>query len=143
MTKAVQRQRDFAALALFYSDTIDANRLTKNYIPMHTLLLTLMAFAFFALYNTSLKVKYENQSTWTMWIRNHRRSATSIAYILLVISLIFFVFLDGLAIGSFTFFIGLMFIASLIIAMYPLLLLHQKYTCLFVGLCLFFELVIF
>ncbi|WP_413512980.1 hypothetical protein [Myroides odoratus] len=110
---------------------------------MHTLLFTLMTLAFFMLYNTSLKVKYESQSPFTFWIRNNRKKTLAMAYPLLIVSLIAFLFLDGFAIGAFTFFIGLMFIASLIIAMYPLFLLHQKQIYLFLGLCLFFELIIF
>lgn len=110
---------------------------------MHTLLFALMGLAFFVLYNTSLKVKYEGKSSFTTWIRSHRKPAVLLAYGLLLILAVAFILLDGIAIGAFTFFIGLMFIASLIIAMDPLYLLRQKYVFLLLGGCLFVELILF
>ncbi|MDM1496912.1 hypothetical protein HX063_16140 [Myroides odoratimimus] len=50
---------------------------------MHTILFSITAFAFFMLYNTSQKVKYEKKCSLTTWIRTNTKTAKIMAYALL------------------------------------------------------------
>ncbi|WP_230381527.1 MULTISPECIES: hypothetical protein [Myroides] len=110
---------------------------------MHTVLFTIIAFGFFMLYNTSKKVKFEKQCALTNWIRNNKKIATILAYSLLAISFVLEIRLDGFAIGAFTYFVYLMFIGIAILSLYPTIAIKTKHIASIVGLCLFFEVVIF
>lgn len=54
-----------------------------NLNKMHTILFSITAFAFFMLYNTSQKVKYEKKCSLTTWIRTNTKTAKIMAYALL------------------------------------------------------------
>ncbi|WP_286397562.1 hypothetical protein [Myroides odoratimimus] len=94
---------------------------------MHTLLFSITAFAFFMLYNTSQKVKYEKKCTLTTWIRSNTKLSKIIAYSLLIIALTTESIYEGLGVGSLTFFIFLMFIGSAILTLYPMLSFKTKH----------------
>ncbi|MDR0229601.1 MAG: hypothetical protein LBI72_11170 [Flavobacteriaceae bacterium] len=110
---------------------------------MHTILFLLIAFAFFILYNTSLKVKYDKTCTLTNWVRTHIKQSKIIAYSLLLITFIIESIYEGLGVGSLTFFIYLMFIGSAILTLYPILSLRIKHIVSIVAIGLFIEIVIF
>ncbi|EHO08137.1 hypothetical protein HMPREF9715_02767 [Myroides odoratimimus CIP 101113] len=114
-----------------------------NLNKMHTLLFSITAFAFFMLYNTSQKVKYEKKCTLTTWIRSNTKLSKIIAYSLLIIALTTESIYEGLGVGSLTFFIFLMFIGSAILTLYPMLSFKTKHIVSFIGLGLFLELLIF
>ncbi|MDM1366961.1 hypothetical protein HX024_01700 [Myroides marinus] len=114
-----------------------------NLNKMQTVLFSIIAFAFFMLYNTSQKVKYEKKCSLTTWIRSNTKLSKIIAYSLLVITLIAESIYDGLGVGSFTFFIYLMFIGSAILTLYPMIPFKAKHVISVVALGFILEFVIF
>ncbi|MCC9041143.1 hypothetical protein LNQ81_00115 [Myroides sp. M-43] len=110
---------------------------------MHTILFSITAFAFFMLYNTSEKVKYEKKCTLTTWLRSNTKLSKIIAYSLLTIVLFIESIYEGIGVGSLTFFIFLMFIGSSILTFYPMLSFKTKHIVSFIGVSLFIEFIIF
>lgn len=110
---------------------------------MYTLLFCLVTLSFFMLYNSSQKVKFTKHCLFTSWIRNNQTTAKSIAYILLLSSLLFQMLLNGIGVGLINYAIFLMLTASLIVATYPTI--SMKYTHIFslVGVSLLFEYILF
>ncbi|MDM1396820.1 hypothetical protein HX049_06495 [Myroides odoratimimus] len=114
-----------------------------NLNKMHTILFSITAFAFFMLYNTSQKVKYEKKCSLTTWIRTNTKTAKIMAYALLAMTLIIESIYQGIGVGSLTFFIFLMFIGSSILTLYPMLSFKAKHIISLIGLGLFIEIVMF
>lgn len=114
-----------------------------NLNKMHTVLFLIIAFAFFMLYNTSKKVKYEKKCSLTTWVRSNTKQAKIIAYSLLIITLIVNSIYEGLGVGSFTFFIYLMFIGSAILTLYPMIPFKTKHVISVFAVGLFLEFVLF
>lgn len=114
-----------------------------NLNKMQTVLFLIIAFAFFMLYNTSKKVKYEKKCSLTSWIRLNTKRSKIIAYSLLIITLVIESIYEGLGVGSFTFFIYLMFIGSAILTLYPMIPFKTKHVISVFALGLFLEFVIF
>lgn len=110
---------------------------------MQTILFSLIAFAFFMLYNTSQKVKYDKTCALTHWVRSHIKQSKIIACGILLISLILENIKEGIGVGSLTFFIYFMFIASAILTLYPMLALKTKHIVSIVSIGLFVEYIIF
>lgn len=109
---------------------------------MYTIICTLTALGFFVLYNTSQKVKFNKSCVFTQWIRSHKKPSVVIALLLLTISLILEIIVDGVAIGIFTFLVYLMFIGSAILSLYPTLSIRLSHIGALIGGCLFFEVIL-
>ncbi len=114
-----------------------------NLNKMQTVLFSITALAFFMLYNTSQKVKYEKKCALTTWLRSNIKLSKIIAYSLLCIALVAETIYHGIGVGSLTFFIYLMFIGSTILTMYPMLSFKTKHIVGLIGLGLFIETLIF
>lgn len=100
---------------------------------MYTLLLTTLFLAFFILYNTSQKVKFDKKCAISSWIRTNRSKSKYIALSLFALSLAFEIALDGYGIGSFTYFVSLMFVGSAVIALYPTLRIKRNIVLSIIG----------
>lgn len=110
---------------------------------MYTIFFAIVALAFFMLYNTSKKVKFDKQCNLTNWIRNNKQTARITAYSLLSLTLIGEIMYEGLGVGSLTFFIYIMFIGPAIMVVYPTLPTKPSYVAGLLGISLIVETLIF
>lgn len=99
-------------------------------------LLTFMAF--YLLYGTSKKMASAGELGIGKWTGEHKKIAQAASLALMILSLGLSYFLWGLGSGTFTFFILLMTVASLVILLAPLRLLNYPFLgVLFIGSILF------
>lgn len=110
---------------------------------MYTLLFCLVTLSFFMLYNSSQKVKFTKHCLFTTWIRNNRMTAKSIAYALLLSSLLLQILVNGIGVGLINYVMFLMLTASLTVATYPTISMKYTHVLSLVGVSLLFEYILF
>lgn len=104
-------------------------------------LLTFMAF--YLLYSTSKKMSAVGSLGFEQSINEHKKTSTYIGLALMIFSLGLSCFYWGLGSGTFTFFIILMTVASLVILLAPLRLLNYRFLGVLFLCSILFETLLF
>lgn len=110
---------------------------------MHTLIILLSCFGFFMLYNTSKRAKLSAAGRLEQLLQRYPRNAKRTGVLLVLISMVAFVYLDGLGVGLFAGVLLLMASAAYIVAIAPLYYLRFKHIAVVALSSLFLELFIF
>ncbi len=106
--------------------------------------ISLLTFiAFYLLYSTSKKMSAVGNLGFEQSIGAHRKTSKYISLALMILALGLSCFVWGLGSGTFTFFILLMTIASLVILLAPLRLLNYRFLGIFFLCSIIFETLLF
>ncbi len=110
---------------------------------MYTLIVTCCFLGFFALYNTSKKAKLSKSGKVEQWLQTHPRTAKQIGVLLMVVSMVAFIWKNGWGVGGFSAVLLIMTISSLVVAIAPLYYINLRTVALLISLSLVLELIIF
>ncbi len=110
---------------------------------MVTLIVALTFMAFYLLYSTSKKMAAAGDLGLEKLCTAHKKASQWVSLVLMILSLGLSCHFWGLGSGTFTFFILLMTVASLIILLAPLRLLNHRFLGLLFSVALFFETLMF
>lgn len=106
--------------------------------------ITFLTFlAFYLLYRTSQKMAAVDTLGLEKWTGTHKRASQYASLALMILSLGLSCFYWGFGSGTFTFFIVLMTVASLVILLAPLRLLNYTFLTLIFACSLIFETLLF
>ncbi len=110
---------------------------------MVTVISLLTFIAFYSLYGTSKKMAMVGDLGFEKWIRKHKKASQYFSLALMILSLGLSCFYWGLGSGTFTFFILLMTVASLVVLLAPLRLLNYRLLGIFSLCSILFETLLF
>lgn len=110
---------------------------------MYTLILLLCGVGFFCLYNTSRKARLSKRGKWEKWLQAQPAMAKLVGSSLILLTMALLIFLDGLAMGLYNWFLMLMTMASIIVAIAPFFYLKFKHTISLFFLAFMLEMIIF
>lgn len=110
---------------------------------MHTLIILLSCLGFFMLYHTSKRAKLSTAGKLEQWLQRYPQNAKRTGVLLVLVSMIAFVYLDGLGVGLFAGVLLLMASAAYTVAIAPLYYLRFKHIAVVALGSLFIELILF
>jgi len=110
---------------------------------MVTIISLLTFFAFYLLYGTSKQTVSAGNLGFEKWTGAHKKASQYFSLALLILSLGLSCFYWGIGSGTFTFFILLMTIASLVILLAPLRLLNYRLLGILFLCAILFETLLF
>lgn len=110
---------------------------------MYTTIILLIFIAFFFLYNTSKKSKWEDKPKWASHLEQREKQSVFISAALMLIACIILISINGTVSGIFTFILINMAMGNLIVLLFPFRYISIKQTALLFLLFVVFEQLIF